>query len=133
MDRRQEHLRLIAIFHFVYAGLVALGSLIPIFWLMAASVWWPELADEIRHEGSGASALATGALTMGFAGFAVLTAWIWAVVLVMSGRNILAQRNYTFSLVVAAVACLSVPLGTILGVSTLVVLNREETREMFSR
>ena len=49
MDRRLENLRLIAIFHFIYAGLIALGSLVPIFWLLAASIWWPELADEIAR------------------------------------------------------------------------------------
>jgi hypothetical protein len=131
MDRRREHVRLLAIFHFVYAGIAFLGSLVPVFWLLTASIWWPELSDEIRRESSGAPVAASGAVALAFASFGVLLAWVWAGVLVVSGRNLLAQRNHTFCMVVAGIACLSVPLGTILGITSLVILNREEVRQLF--
>jgi hypothetical protein len=131
MDRRREHVRLLAIFHFVYAGLVVLGTLVPIFWLLAASLWWPELVEEAQREGGGVPVMATGAIAMGFAGFGILLGWIWAGCLVFAGRSLLNLSRYTYCLVVAGVACLGVPLGTVLGVTSLVVLNREDVRELF--
>jgi len=131
MDRRREHLRLLAIFHFVLAGLVVALSLVPVFWLLLASLWWPELAAEAGREESALPLLASGALGAALVSVGVLLAWIWAGVLVAAGRSLLVQRRYTFCLVVAAVACLKVPLGTALGVATLFVLNRDEVRRLF--
>ena len=129
MDRRHEYLRLLAIFHFVYAGVVCLGTLVPVFWLLTASLWWPELAAEARSEG--APMLMTGSLAVGFASFGVLMGWVWAGCLVFAGRSLLQAQRYTFCLVIAGVTCLAVPLGTVLGVSTLIILNREDVRQLF--
>lgn len=131
MDRRREHVRLLAIFHFVYAGLVVLGTLVPIFWLLAASLWWPELAAEAEREGSGVPIMATGTIALGFATFGIVLGWVWAGCLVFAARSLLVLRRYSYCLVVAGVACLGVPLGTVLGVSSLVVLNREDVRALF--
>lgn len=132
MDRRRENLRLLAIFHFIYAGLVLLGSLVPVFWLLIASIWWPELADEARREPGMLPALTTGALGLGILGLGVLLAWVWAGVLAVAGRSLLAARRHTFCMVVAAVACLNVPLGTVLGAATVFMLNREDVRALFA-
>jgi hypothetical protein len=132
MDRRHEHLRLLAIFHFVYAGLLVLGTLVPIFWLLTASLWWPELAAEAQRDGAEMPTMATGAMALAFGAFGVLLGWIWAGCLVMAGRSLLARRRYTYCLVIAGLTCLSIPIGTALGVTTLVILNREDTRVLFT-
>ena len=131
MDRRHEHVRLLAIFHFIYAGLIVAGSLVPIVWLLFASIWWPELANEVERESGDLPVMASGALAMGFASFGILLAWIWAGVLVFAGRSLLTLRRHTFCMVVAGLACLSVPLGTALGISTLVILNRQDVIQLF--
>jgi hypothetical protein len=131
MDRHDEHIRLLAIFHFIYAGLVLLGTLVPIFWLLVASIWWPELASEARRDGGAVPAMATGALGLTFLGLGILLAWTWVGVLIAAGRSLLQRRRHTFCLVVAAIACLNVPLGTLLGVVSLLVLNRDEARGLF--
>jgi hypothetical protein len=131
MDRRLEHVRLLAIFHFVYAGIVLLASLVPIVWLTAASAWWPELAAEARHDADYGPLLAGGALGAAAAGVGVIVAWIWAAAVVVAGRSLLTRQRHTYCLVVAGIACVNVPLGTLLGVATLVLLNREEIRALF--
>ncbi len=132
MERRREHVRLLAIFHFVYAGAVLLGTLVPIVWLSLATVWWPELADEARHSADGRPALAAGTLGLAMASIGIMMAWVWALVLVFAGRSLLARQRYTFCMVVAGLTCLSIPLGTVLGVTTLMILNQEETRRLFA-
>ncbi len=127
MDRRNENLRLLAIFHFVYAGLIAMGSLIPLVWVLVASAWWPAASSEFGGEDITVSMIPAFFAVSG----AVIIAWTWAGCLIVAGRNLLAHRHHTFCLVVAAIACLSVPLGTALGVTTLVLLNRDEMRALF--
>ncbi len=101
MDRRHEHVRLLAIFHFIYAGLIVAGSLVPIVWLLFASIWWPELANEVERESGDLPVMASGALAMGFASFGVLLAWIWAGVLVFAGRSLWAQSLWAVVLTVS--------------------------------
>jgi hypothetical protein len=131
MDQRRENLRLLGIFHLIYAGLVVLGSLVPIGWLSLAGLWWPELAAEM-DPGQELPVTITGTLLATVVGIGVLLAWIWAGILVFAGRSLMTARRYSFCLVVAAVACLSVPLGTALGVATLIVIHRQSTREVFT-
>jgi hypothetical protein len=49
----------------------------------------------------------------------------------ISGFCLRARRCRTFSLVVAGVNCLHLPLGTVLGVFTIIVLSRESVREAY--
>lgn len=130
MDNRRENLRLLGIFHFVYAGLVLLGSLLPVVWLTIAAVWWPELTADMGS-GSEMPVLLTGTVGLALAGFGILVAWVWAGVLVAAGRSLMQSRRHTFCMVVAAVSCLSFPVGTLLGLATLVVINRNDVRELF--
>jgi hypothetical protein len=53
------------------------------------------------------------------------------ILVICSGRFISKQRHWTFSVVIAALMCLSVPLGTVLGVFTLVVLMREPVKQLY--
>jgi hypothetical protein len=41
------------------------------------------------------------------------------------------RKNRTFSFVVACVNCIHVPLGTVLGVFTIVVLSRESVKRLY--
>ena len=42
------------------------------------------------------------------------------------------RKHYTFCFVMACVECLSVPFGTMLGVFTILVLNRASVKELFN-
>lgn len=130
MDNRRENLRLLGIFHFVYAGLVLVGSLLPVVWLIMAAVWWPELTADMGS-GSGMPMMLTGTVGLALAGSGILVAWLWAGVLVVAGRSLMQSRRHTYCMVVAAVSCLSFPVGTLLGVATLYVINRNDVRELF--
>ena len=55
-----------------------------------------------------------------------------AILNVISGVCLRARKGRTFSLVVAGINCLHIPLGTVLGVFTIVVLVRDSVREQYS-
>ena len=49
----------------------------------------------------------------------------------MTARFLVQRRNHRFCLVLAGVTCLFMPLGTILGVFTLIVLMRDSVQQSF--
>lgn len=65
--------------------------------------------------------------------YLVAAAWLIAsgVLNVMSGLFLRARTHRVFSLVVGAINCLHVPIGTALGVFTIVVLMRDSVRELY--
>ncbi len=127
MNQDLEHLRLLSIFHYVVAGLTALFSLIPCFHLFFG------LAMVTGNLGHGDDTFARG---MGwffiiFAGLFITGGMTFAVCLALAGQKLARQEGYTFCLVVAGVACMLMPFGTVLGVFTIVVLMRESVKKLF--
>jgi hypothetical protein len=53
--------------------------------------------------------------------------------MIIAGRLLQRQRGYNFCVFVAAVSCIQMPLGTVLGVFTLIVLLRPSVKELFGR
>jgi hypothetical protein len=63
----------------------------------------------------------------------MLFCWVLAGCLIAAGRFLQLRRNYIFCMVAAGFACLQVPLGTVLGVFTIIVLQRPEVKRMFEQ
>ena len=56
-----------------------------------------------------------------------------AAVEFFTGYSLSMRKNYVFCFVIACLTCLKMPLGTILGVFTILVLNRPTVKEMFNQ
>lgn len=67
-----------------------------------------------------------------FGGTFVLLGWTLAICTILAGRCIAKRRRRTFALVIAILNCLVVPIGTVLGVFTLVVLLRPSVEHAFA-
>ena len=63
----------------------------------------------------------------------ILTGLCFAALIVVTGRFLSRQINYTFCLVIAAVECAFAPFGTVLGVFTIIVLQRPSVKQLFGR
>ena len=127
MNEDLEHLRLLSIFHYVMAALTALFTLIPVVHLlfgMALSFGWGEL----EHDAPPAF---VGWLLSCIGGVFLLLGGTYAVCLVIAGRSLVRHRNWVFCMVVAGISCTIMPVGTILGVFTMVVLNKPSVRALF--
>jgi hypothetical protein len=125
------HLRLLSIFHYVYGGLIALFSLIWLIYvvlgvLMATS---PEFVNAKGPDEAAPEIV--GWIMSGFGIVLLLICWTLAALMVAAGRNLSSQRHHTFCMVIASIACLFMPLGTVLGVFTLVVLTKPEVKDLF--
>jgi len=123
-----RYLDLLGILHWVLGGVVALFSLFPVIHvaigLMALSGQLPGMA---REEGR-----IFGILFAGLGSAFILMGMALAAVLIAAGFSLRARRRHPFCLVAAAVSCLFMPLGTILGVFTIVLLMKPEISAAFA-
>ena len=128
MTRDEEHLRLLSIFHYVVAGLSCVLAIVPLIYIGMGVLM-------LRGGNDGAG----GRTDAGVIGWAIIAAGsvlvaavlTFALGLVLAGRSLSNRRHHTYCLVMAAVACLFMPFGTVLGVLTIVVLLREPVRRLF--
>lgn len=122
----RDTLHLLSIFHFVLAGLIALVACIPLIHLAGGLFM---LFGGVAEQEPGLS-VAGGFFTL-FAGGIILVGWVIAFLVFRAGRSLDRQENYQQCLIAGAILCLFMPLGTILGVFTLVTLSREEVKRLF--
>lgn len=129
----QEHLRLLVIFHYVLAGITGLFGSIPL--LHVAMGLFFVLNPETLAEGNpqGAPPAWFGWIFVGVGGAMVLMGWTMALLTFFSGRFMAQRRRWLFSMVIAGIQCAFVPFGTVLGIFTLIVLQRDTVRRLYQR
>jgi hypothetical protein len=138
MDRQtvidEEHLRLLSVFHYISGVLTLFVSLIFLFQFFMFSV----IFDEIMMEISDYTMI--GNYNFDPEIFSVLI-YLWMVLFflfiafgiaqILSGKFLRAKKHRIFSFIVAIVNILFFPYGTILGVMTIIVLNRSSVIELY--
>ncbi len=127
----EEHLRLLSIFHYVVGGLAGLFALFPVIHLIMGLIFI-FAPEQMAADGELPPAF-FGWFFVVFASLMILLGWLFAGLVLATGRFLAGRKHYTFCLVVAAVECVFIPFGTILGVFTIIVLNRESVKQLFSR
>ena len=129
-----EHLRLLSIFHYVSGGLTAFFACIPLLHVAIGLVlaFSPETftQGEVKNQPPPAW---FGVFFAVVGAFFVLAGWTLAILKFIAGRCLARRRRRTFCVVVACICCILPPLGTLLGVFTLVVLNRPSVKALFDR
>ena len=123
-----DNLRLLRIGYFISAGLTAFASLILFVYLIFISFIFTQVAktpgDVVFPAAIGKLVAVLGVVLVAFViGFAVLQ--------FLTGQRLKERRSRTFCMVVAALTCLSIPWGTVLGVCTFLVLLRPTVQRSF--
>lgn len=133
-DRDAEHLKMLAIFHFVVAGIATLGFAITgMQYAFMRSILTSRVRVETTSSGEEVGVLEAMPAVMewGFVfAFALLIAGI--TLNGLSGLFLLKRRHRRFSLITAGFNCVQIPIGTVLGVFTIMVLNRASVRMKYS-
>jgi hypothetical protein len=125
-----EHLNLLSLFHYVVAGLAALFSLFPVFHLVMGIGLVSGALDDGRPEAAVGRSV-VGWLLIVFAVAFIVCGLGFAVCLALAGKFLKERRRYRFCLVLACIACVFMPFGTVLGVFTLLVLMRPPVKAAF--
>jgi hypothetical protein len=126
-----DHLRLLSIFHFVGAGLAVLGlCFLAVHYLFLHA--FLDNPDMWKNQ-KGAVPPPKEFFTMFKWFYVAFAAWfvVSAVLNVLSGMFLGRRKYRTFSLIVAVINCIHIPLGTVLGVFTIIVLLRPSVLELY--
>jgi hypothetical protein len=123
-----EHLRLLSILYYVWAGLTAVFSCFGFFWIAVVFGF----VATASQDAAGPPAAAIGGFMAIVGVLMIVIALASAAVSAFAGRSLAQRRNHTFCQVAAALACLSFPLGTALGVFTFIVLSRPSVKALFA-
>lgn len=126
-----SHLKLLSIFHFVFAGLALLGmGFLILHYLLFLTFFDNPEAWKTNKGGPPPEQVAT--MMRWFYGiFAVLLTG-GGLANLFSGIFIRRRQHRLFSIVVSAINCIQIPLGTVLGVFTIVVLSRDSVQEVYA-
>jgi ABC-type Fe3+ transport system permease subunit len=129
IDARQ--LKLLSILHFVGAGLAIVGIFLVLghYAFMHMVFTNPKFMETQRQGPPPEQILAILKVFYLACGAFFLASGILNLI---SGLFLRARKYRTFSIVVAALNCLHIPMGTILGISTILILNRASVRETYN-
>ena len=130
MNEDAQHLRLLVIGHYVAAALTALLACIPLIHLTVGLMFLFNPPPP-PPDGGPFPAEAIGVVFALIGGAFVLGGWAFATCIFVAGRSLAARKRYYFCLVMAALCCAFFPVGTALGVFSLMVLLRPSVKEMF--
>ena len=132
MNQDREHLQLLAIFHYVVAGLAALFSFFRYFTQRSAPSSYSPRGTAQRNLGEDLPPEFLGWIFAVLGSVLFLIGIAMAICILIASRSLALRKRYSFALVMACIECLFIPFGTILGVFTIVVLSRKSVRGLFS-
>lgn len=125
-----QHLRILSICHYVYAAMQALLGCIPLIYV-GVGVFF--LVNPPQMKGGDPPPELFGWMMVIVGAIGSLFAWTVALCTLLAGRSLAARRRYTFCIVMAAICCVFPPIGTVLGVFTLIVLLRPSVKLQFEQ
>ena len=127
-----DHLNLLSIFYFVAGGLALLGIGFLLFHyrVMHAILSNPELWKGHKNPPP-FSPSDFWRIFIWFYPIMGLVFVVESVLNLLCGLFLRQRKHRTFSMVVAGINCIQVPLGTVLGVFTLIVLMRDSVRDIY--
>ncbi len=130
MDEEKNHLQLLSIFHYIVGGITWLFACFPLIHLVMG------LIMVFRPETFGTNANNQPPVFVGWffilmGSIFILSGWAMALCMIFAGRFLVRHRKYIFCMVIAAIECMFVPFGTILGVFTIVILQKDTVKKLF--
>jgi hypothetical protein len=123
-----EHLKLLSVFHYVVAGLLALIGCCPVFHLILGGAI---LSGAMEEPGRAGPPRAVGLIVIAMALIFMVIPWALAGAVALAGWKLSRRKSHTYCLVCAALMCMFMPVGTVLGVFTIMVLMRPTVKAMF--
>jgi hypothetical protein len=135
MNKDLEHIRLLSIFHYVVGGIIALFACFPFIHLFMGIFFVanaPAMRAAQRPGEADFPVEIFGAMFIIIPAIIILLGWTLAILTIVAGRKLSKQSGYTYCMVIAALLCMFMPFGTVLGVFTIIVLMRDSVKALFN-
>jgi hypothetical protein len=130
VKRDREHLKLLVIFHYVLAVLVfGIASIFIFHFVMGILIVSGKIPSPPGQPGPPAF---MGWFLLGMGAFVLFMGYSLAICLVSAAVCLSRRKAHTFCCIVAGLSCMWAPLGTALGVCSLIVLLRPTVKDLFA-
>jgi hypothetical protein len=129
VDRDTEHLKILSVCWYVVSGLSVLFGCFPLLYVGMGVMMMT--TPRAFAGGAPPPPPAIGLFFALFGGFFSLMIWVGAVLAFLTGRALTNRNRLILCYVTAGLACLQIPIGTILGIFTFVILARPTVRSKF--
>lgn len=129
-----NHLRMLSIGYYVYTGLTALFSgLTLIYMAIGGAIMTGKIPMGPKSSSAGTPHpdQMLGGMFFGIGLLGTIMILAMAVLSFLTARWISARKHPVFCMVVAGLSCLNMPLGTLIGVFTFIVLMRPSVQDLF--
>ena len=128
-DDDVKQLELLSVFHYVVGGVMALFSCMPFMHVamglaIVSGKFFENTDGSAPPEFFGWFFVAMGLVF-------ILLGWAVSICVIIAGRKLKARRSRMYCMVIAGLECMFVPFGTVLGVFTLIALNKDSIKEIF--
>jgi hypothetical protein len=128
MNQETDHLRVLAVFHYVVAGMAALMALFPTVHLL---VGLGLVSGFFTDPGEPFPFALIGWFFIIFASCWISCGLVIASCIAVAGRFLQQRRRYMFCLITAGLACMVMPFGTVLGFFTIFFLMKDSVKAQF--
>ena len=130
-NQDNEHLKILSICHYVLAGLCVFPLLYGLFYVVMGIFFGAAMTQVPQRPGEPPAALFGGIFI--FIGLVIsVIALAFGLLIFKAGRNLSNRQSYTFCFVMACIACIFMPFGTVLGIFTIIVLLRDSVKASFN-
>lgn len=126
MERDKRHLQILSKLQIIYG---ILNLFVSVYFYKVISA----LVAEYRKVLEESNPEAQVALLVGFGFVLFLIGVVILFCIILTGQSLARYENYQYCLIVAMLECLIIPVGTLLGILTILVLRRESVKELFSK
>lgn len=124
-----DQLRLISIFHYIWGAMTMLWGCFPLIHV-GMGILILLMPDKMNAKNDPASGLvATMFIIIGSA--IILAFWTIGILTLIGGKKLSRRSGYKFCYAVGIINCLLMPIGTVLGVFTILVLSRPTVKQDF--
>lgn len=127
LSQEEQNLDLLGTFHYIMGALMALFASIPIIHLVVGIVLLTGV-----YNGGDVTPRNIALIFIILAAIIILVGWAFAVMIIICGRRLKERRSYNFCLVIAFMECLIMPIGTVLGIFSIITLTKESVKKLFA-
>jgi hypothetical protein len=127
-----RHLDLLAVFHYVVGGVMAFFSCMPFMHVIMGLMMISGAFFE-HTNGSAPPDAFIGWIFLIMGSVFILFGWALSICIILAGRKLKQRKSRMYCMVVAGIECMFMPFGTVLGVFTLIALNKDSIRQSYAQ
>ena len=133
---QEQHLHLLSIFHYVIGGFGALSSLFPLLYVVMGMmvIVAPDFDSQPGLDGEMPPQVpfqVMGWFFVAIGSVGIAIGMTFSALTIFAGRKLAKRSSLVFCQVIAGLSCAFFPMGTALGVFTLIVLSKPEVARAF--